>query len=190
MGSDGVEVAKQRNGPVRIGFRGVTKNLFGHVFCPPVRVGAHAGMRGFAQRHVIVSGIDSSGRRENNVVDMVVAHGFTQRNRGEEVVVVIFQRHRNRFTDCLQPGKMNDTSDVIFFKDRIECSTVTDVIFIENEILSRNLLDAFKGFFTGIDQVVDNNHPVSLVQKLNTGMAADKAGSTGNKNVHFFLLSV
>ena len=50
---------------------------------------------------------------------------------------------------------MNDTSNVIFFKDRIECSAVTDVIFIENEILSRNLLDAFKGFFTGIDQVVD-----------------------------------
>ena len=72
----------------------------------------------------------------------------------------------------------------------IECSAVTDVIFIENEILSRNLLDAFKGFFTGIDQVVDNNHPVSLVQKLNTGMAADKASSTGNKNVHFCLLSV
>ena len=50
---------------------------------------------------------------------------------------------------------MNYTSDVIFFKDRIECSTVTDVIFIENEILSRNLLDTFKGFFTGIDKVAD-----------------------------------
>ena len=121
---------------------------------------------------------------------MVVTHGFTERNGREKVVVIVFKRHRNRFADSLQPGKMNDAPDLIFFKDSVKRCPVTDIIFIENEILSRNLLDAFKRFFSGIDQIVNHDDSVTPVQKLDAGMAADKTGSSGDKNIHSFLLSV
>ena len=114
----------------------------------------------------------------------MITHGFTERYSGEQIVVVILERHGHRLPDSFQPCKMDNTVDIILFKDGVKGSPVTDVIFIKHKIFSRDLLDAFQRFFTGIYQVVYNNDSVSFVQKFNACMAADKSGTAGDENVH------
>ncbi len=114
----------------------------------------------------------------------MIPHGFAEADGGEEVVVVVFQRHLHGFSHRLETGKMDRRTDVVLFKDAVERRAVAHVVLIEIHVLAGDLLHALDGFGAGVDQVVDDDDAVALVQKLHTGVAADVPSAAGDQYVH------
>ena len=163
VGADGVEVAQQTDGEIVHRVGGVAQDLLGHILGPAIGVGAVAGVGGLAQRHLVVAGIDRGGGGEDDVFHTVVAHGLTQADGGEEVVVVIFQRHCDRFAHGLEPGKVDRTVDVMLFKDPVKGRAVAHVVFVEVDMPAGDLLNALDGLGAGVDKIVNNDDVVSAL---------------------------
>ena len=121
----------------------------------------------------------------------MVTHGLTETDGGEEVVVIVFKRHLNRFADSLQAGKVNGTVDVVLLEDTVQSGAVTDVLLVERDGFSGDLLNALDGFGRGINKVIDDDDVEIFFQKFNAGVAADVSGAAGDKYGHGkqFLLS-
>ncbi len=184
--ADRIEVAQQAHGEVLDRLGGVAQDLLGHILRPAVGVGAHAGAGALPERHLVVAGVDRRGRGKDDVLHAVVAHGLAETHGGEEVVVIVFQRHRHGFADGLEPGEMDRAVDVVLFKDAVERRAVAHVVFIEGDVLARDLLHAFDGLRAGVDQIIDDDDLVAALEQLHAGVAADIAGAAGDEYVHVF----
>ena len=184
MRADGVEVAQQGHREVVHRLGRVAQDLLGHVLGPAVGVGAHAGLRRLAQRHVVVAGVDGGRGGEHDVVHAVVPHGLAEADGGEQVVVVVLQRHGHGFADRFESGEVDGAADVVLFKNPVERRAVAHVVFVEGHLLAGDLLHALDGLGAGIDEVVDDDHAVAAVQKLHAGVAADVAGAARYQYVH------
>ena len=162
MSADRVEIAQEGDRPVRVGFGGVAQDLLAHILRPAIGVGAHTGVRILPQGHFVITGIDCGRRGENNVADVMVLHCLTECDSGEEVIVIVFQRHRDGFTNGFEPGKVNHAADIMFIKDGIQRGAVTHVVFVEDNIFAGNLLHSFQRLFAGVYKVIDHNNIVPL----------------------------
>ena len=182
--ADGVEVAQQADGKVLHRLGGVAQDLLGHVLRPAVGVGAHAGAGALPEGHLVVAGVDRRRGGEDDVLHAVVAHGLAEAHGGEEIVVVVFQRHRHGLADGLEPGEVDRAVDAVLFKNAVERRTVAHVVLIEGHVLAGDLLYAFDGLDVGVDQIVDDDDIVAAFKQLHAGVAADIAGAAGDEYVH------
>ena len=57
----------------------------------------------------------------------MLAHRVEQRDRADDVVLVVAQRIRDRFADRLEPGEMDDGVDRVLAENPIERVAVADV---------------------------------------------------------------
>ena len=122
---------------------------------------------------------------EDDVLHAVVAHGFAETDRGEEVVVVVFQRHHDRFAHGLEPGEVDRAVDAVLFKDAVEHGAVAHVVFIEGDLFARDHFHTLDRLRAGIYKVVDDDDLMAAVEQLHAGVAADVAGAAGDEDVHF-----
>ena len=178
--ADGVEVAEQDHGELGIGLREVAEDLFGHVLGPAVGIGAAAGDAVLGERHLVRAVVDRGGGGEHDLLGVELAERLGERDRGVQVVVVVFQRLRDGFADRLQPGEMDGAVDLVLGEDAFERGAVADIRLIENDFLPGDLLDAVQGFRVGVVEVVDDDHVHALVEEFDAGVASDVSGSAGD----------
>ena len=181
--ADGVKVAEQHNGKRRICLAGGFQNFLDHELRPAVGIGAAAGLRCFVQRSRLVA-VDRSGGREDKLMAVMLAHDLENSQRGVQVVAVVEQRLFDGLADGLEPGKVDDTGDVIAGKKLVHRSTVAAVCLDKGRTLAGDLLDAVNDLRRAVVQIIDDDNILSCVQQGNGGVAADEPGAAGQKNGH------
>ncbi len=87
-------------------------------------------------------------------------------------------------------GTMNDAADVVGSEDLPQQSFVTDVAFVELDLLAGEFFHTVQALGVGVAQIVDDHHAVAAFQQLHTGVAADISGAAGNKNRHKITLQI
>ena len=105
------------------------------------------------------------------------AHGLQNRQCGVQIVAVVEQRLFDRLADSLEPGKVNDTGNVIIGKQLIHRGLVAAVRLDEDRTLAGDFLDAVDDLRGAVVQIVDDDDILPRVQQGNGGMAADKTGA-------------
>ena len=116
----------------------------------------------------------------------MVSHGTAEGDGRVEIVVVILQRHGNRFTHSLETGKVDGAANVMLFKDTVQSSPVSHIYFIEVQRFAGDLLYTLQRLGTGVYQVIRYDNAVALFKKFNAGVAADIPGAAGYQYIHFF----
>ena len=79
---------------------------------------------------------------------------------------------------------MNACIKLVFAKDFVHRSGITDVCVYERNGGSYKFAHAAEGFVAGIYKVVDDNDAVACFVKFNDCVASDVARSTHNGNFH------
>ncbi len=82
---------------------------------------------------------------------------------------------------------MNYGINLVFCEDFIKTLTVTDIAFVEFNILSRNFFDTFYTFALAVAKIIEYNSVISRIEKLNAGVRTDESGTAGNKNRHLHI---
>ena len=182
--ADGVEVTQQDDAPLGISKSHAGEDLLGHVLGPAIGVGATAGAAVLTQGHLVVSGVNRCRGGEDQILHAHLLHDLGQNQSGIQVIVIVFPGHGNTFANSLQTGKVDHTADLIFCKDLGQQSFVTNVAFVELQILAGQFLHTLQGLGVGIAQIVDDYNTVAAFQQLNTGVGANIAGTAGNQYVH------
>ncbi|CDA78658.1 uncharacterized protein BN558_02070 [Clostridium sp. CAG:242] len=131
MSTDWVEVTQQDDAPFLVSNIQVGKDLLDHNFGVAVRIGC-GGWHAFFERNWIVHAVYGCGGGENDLLAAVFTHALAEHQGAGDVVVVVFQRLLNRFTNCLESCKVDNSFDVLFFKDFIDCRFVQKVCLIKD----------------------------------------------------------
>lgn len=93
----------------------------------------------------------------------MIPHGFTQADRAEKVIIIIFKRHLNTFPYGLQACKVYGTGDGMSFKNAVQRRPVTNIFFVESDFFPGNLLNAVYRLSTAVDKVIDNHDVIATV---------------------------
>ena len=112
----------------------------------------------------------------------MLSHDEAEVKSTGNIVMVILQGLVHRLTYGLETGKVDDTVDFFLFENLFQGSPVQKVDLVEGDFLTRDLLHTVECFPAGIIEVVHNNHFITGVQKLNTGMGTDVACTACNQD--------
>ena len=187
MGAHGVKVAKQNHRPLGVSNGQIPEDLLAHVLGPAVGVGTVAGLGSFPQWHLIITGVNGCGRREDDSLDTALAHHTAQGHGGAQVVFIVLQGLGNGLTNSLQAGKMNGALDCMLVKNLVQQCLITDIALVEGNLLAGDHLHAVQALRVRVDQVINDNRLVTCFNQFNTSVAADIAGAAGNQNFHFVI---
>ena len=154
----GIEVAQQHHAPLRIGSGDVAEDDLAHVLRPAVGVGAVAGLGALGERHLVVAGVHRGGGGEDNALAAVLLHDAAQGEGRVEVVVVIHHGLCHRLAHGLEAGEVDDTVDVVCFKDGAELGLITEIQLVKDGGLAGDLRHALHGLGLGVDQVIHDHH--------------------------------
>ena len=190
MCADRVEVTKQDDVPFRIGGMYVRQDLLQHPLRPAIRVRADALRAVFRDRNEGGISVDRRAGAEDDVLAAMLPHALYQRQGSGNVVGVILDRLLYRFSYRLQSGEMNDRVNLLRGKDAIQAFLVKDIPFHKVQRLSGNLLHPVNRLLAGVVQVVDHRNLITCIQQFHARMAADKPGSSRNKNSHSLFLLI
>ena len=83
---------------------------------------------------------------------------------------------------------MDHRVDAFPLKNSIQRFGIQQVVLIESQFFSGDLLYPFQGLFAGVTEIVHYHHLVARFQQLYTCVAADIAGAAGNQNRHLQIL--
>jgi hypothetical protein len=134
--------------------------------------------------------VNGSARRENELEAIVIAHFVNKVKSARDVVVIIFDRHSDRFTDSLKTRKMDNGIDIVFVKYLLYALTVEKVDFVKLGTDAGNCFDMVNYLCLRIGKVIENNDLLALLNKVNAGMRADIARTAGNKYAHLEYLYI
>ena len=100
-----------------------------------------------------------------------------------EIVAIIHERLCNRFTYSLECCKMYDCIYATLCEESVNGSIVAAINLIERNIVTTcDLLYALKACHVTIGHIVSDYDLIARSDKLDSDMAADIAGTAGNKN--------
>ena len=182
--TDRVEIAQVHDRPFGVRFCDVAQDLFPHVLCPAVGIGAVSGFGGLAQRHLVVAGIDRGGRGKDDVLDVVLCHDLAEHQGGIEIVLIIFHRLGNGLADGLEARKVDGAGNLMLCKDFFQQRLVAHIALDELHRLAGNFGYAVQAFRVGIAEIVNYNRRMACFDQFHTGMAANISGAAGHKYVH------
>ena len=124
MCTDRIEVTKQNNIPFRISLLKVCKNLLDHPLGPSVRIGAYALRAVLSDRNLSGITINSCRRRENNIFNASFSHLIDKCYSTGNIVLIVFNRLMNRFSNSLKACEMNGALDIILTEDLLKDITI------------------------------------------------------------------
>ena len=139
--SDRVKIAKQHDFPAIVRFPYICEDPLLHGLCLAVRIGRDALGALLCDRDK--SGISVDGRRgrEYDLEAAVLSHGLAERQRGAQVVLVVFDRLSRGFTDRLVSCEVNDRVDLLFLKKGVQRGLITDIQLVECRALAGDRFD-------------------------------------------------
>ena len=78
--------------------------------------------------------------------------------------------------------------DIFLFEDISQFVDIADIGEVKFYLFACNFFYSFHGNFFAVAEVVDDNHVVTVVDKVNDRMAADISGAACNQNAHIYVL--
>ena len=106
----------------------------------------------------------------------LLVHGFQQVDRAADVVLVVLQRHLNRFTHRLEAGEMDHRIDFFLPEQTIHRVCVTQICQVKLNVHTGQRLHPAEGVGLGIAEVVHDYDFVAGLEKFQAGMGTDVAG--------------
>ena len=164
MRADGVKITKQHDRECRISLAGGLQDLFNHKLCPAIGIGAAAGLRCLVQRRGLVA-VDRGRGREDELMAVMFAHNFENGQCRVQIVAVIEQRLFDRFTNSLEPGKVNHAGDVVVCKKLVHRGLITAVGLNKGRALAGDFLNAVNDLWRTVVQIIDDDDILSCVQQ-------------------------
>ena len=184
MGAYGVEVAQKYDGKLGVCPGGVFQNLFHHELRPSVGVGAAAARHGFHVGVRVFLAVHGGGGGEHNVVNAALLHAFQQRERGVDVVAIVFDGLAHGFSHRLHTGKMHHAVHGICLHDEAHGVAVAHVRLVCRDGTPGKLLDSFDDFGGAVAVVVHNNDIVTGGHEFHGRVRTDVTGAACKKNNH------
>ena len=121
MGANWVEVAQKRHLEFWIGDGEVLHDLFNHVLGATIRVrNASASNHSFDVFWGFLNAINGSGRREDNLLAVMCAHGLQEIDGAFEVGFVVAQRLLDGFADGLEASEVDYEVEVAFGEELVD----------------------------------------------------------------------
>ena len=162
MRADRVEVAQQRDAPVRLRFLQVSEDLLDHQLAFTVRALRSPGREAFDIRDFWLVAVHGGGGAENKVFHARGAHGGNEFQCAGHVVVVVFQRLGDGFADGFQAGEMDHRFNSVIVKDFRHQRFVTNVAFDKGGAFPAETFNDWQYAAFTVAEIVENNHFVSL----------------------------
>ncbi len=99
----------------------------------------------------LVVSVDCRGRAEDKAFYTVFQAGLCQHDRTEDIVLVVSERDRDRFTDSLVPCEMDDTVKVILREQSIDGCCICNIHLLKWDLGSScDLFQCIEDFHFGI----------------------------------------
>ena len=112
------------------------------------------------------------------------SHDVNEHESAGDIVVVIFPRLCNGFTDRLETCEMDNGVDLFLFEDFVHRIAVENVCEVELHGLAGDGFHAFEGLFAGVAEVVAYNDFIAGILEFDNGMRTDVACAACYKNSH------
>ena len=93
------------------------------------------------------------------------AHNFENGQCRVQIVAVIEQRLFDRFTNSLEPGKVNHAGDVVVCKKLVHRGLITAVGLNKGQALAGDFLNAVNDLWRTVVQIIDDDDILSCVQQ-------------------------
>ena len=190
MGTDGVEITKQNCAEIRVCSAVVGQNPFIHNLSPAIGRGGLNGRHLFLIGMGVIGTVNRGRGRENQTFAAELFHHFHHRHGAVQVIAVVLQGLLDTFAHCFVGCKMNDCIDLLLSKYMAKLILTCAVDLVECRGLTSNFCDIAHSSVMCIIQIVGNDDFVACIQQLHSGMAADIAGATGNKDIHILYLPI
>ena len=187
MRADRVEVAQQRDAPLRLRFLQVGQDLLHHQLAFAVRALRGAGREAFNVRDFGLIAVDGGGGAKDKVFDVRCAHGGNETQSTVDVVIVILKRFRNGFTDGFQTREVDHRFDGVVVKDLGHQRFVADVAFHESRLFTAKAFNHRQHAALTVAQVVEDDDVVTVLQQLHAGMTTYVTATTCYQNSHISL---
>ena len=187
MRTDRVEVAQQRDAPLRLGFLQIGQDLLHHQLAFAVRALRRPGREAFNVRDFRLIAVDGGGRAKDEVFDVGRTHGGDETQGAVDVVVVILERLSNGFTDRFQTCEVDHRFNGVVVKDLGHQRFVTDVAFHERRVFTAKTFNHRQHAALTVAQVVENDDVMAVLQQLHAGMTTDVTATTCYQNSHISL---
>ena len=184
MRTNGIEVTKKNDGEIGVSESCILKNDLEHIFCPAVRIGASANDRSFLDRHLVGSAVNGSGGAENDIVAIILLHGFEKCECGIDVVSVIFDRLLHGFANCFIACEMDDRFGLFSRKELFNGRLVRNVDLIEREILSDDGFDTVDRFGFTVGEIVCDDDIMTELRNFDGSMRTDVACAACKQDFH------
>ncbi|EJX02305.1 hypothetical protein EVA_09588 [gut metagenome] len=161
----------------------VAEDLFNHHLGVAVWVGRR-GRHPFLKWNRVVHAVYRSGGGEDDALALMLLHALAEHQGAGDIIVVVFQWFMHRFAYRFESGKVDDSINLLFFKDTVDSRLIQQVCLIKNRASAGDFFDAVEDLRLGVGEVIDDNNLFAGVDQLNDGVAADKSGSSGDENSH------
>ena len=176
----GIEVA-EHDVVDAAGVDAVEEDAFEHEFAHAVGVDGCLGV-GFVHGDEDGVAVGGAGGGEDELAGVVALHGFEQRERGGEVVAVVFERIRDRFADEGVGGEVEDGFDGLGAEDGVHGGGVAEVCLDEGDGGGDEGVAVAE--FEGID---DDDLFAGFCEHAD-GVGTDVSGAAGDENGHDVVL--
>ena len=180
VGPHGIEIAQEDDLPGGIGNPEIPKDLLDHQLGAAVGIGGGKG-KFLPYRNCSWIAVNSCGRTEDDPLDPTGSHHLAEGNRRADVVVIVIQGSGNRFTHCLETGKMNYGVAGMGGENGLQSGAVPAVNMVKDGSTARNGINAVKDADLAVGEVIRNYDIIAGLQKLHAGVTADVAGAAGDK---------
>ena len=108
--------------------------------------------------------VNGRRRRKDDILTVVVAHDFNERDKPADIAIIIFYRLLYRFAHGLKPRKVYNGVYLVFSKDLAENYLIPYIAFIKLKVLARDLFYTFQRLRFTVRKIIDNDRIVSGVQ--------------------------
>jgi len=188
VGADGVEVAQQHHTPLGVSGHHTLQDLFDHILGPAIGVGTALAEHILPQGHFLRHAIHRGRGGEHQPLAAVLRHDLAQGQGGIQIVAVIAQGNGHTLPHCLQAGEVNHRVESVLVEDAVHGGLVAHVGLVNLDAAAGDLLHPFQGLGIAVGIVIHHHHAVARLEHLHTGMAADKPGAAGQKDIHEIIL--
>ena len=173
MSSHRIEIAKNDRRKIR-GRRSIIRNdLLDHILRPSIRACDVASGTRFCNRQRGWIAINRCRRAENQVFDLIFAHGFQKCEGTVKVSSIILERLLNRFPDSLISRKVHDRIDLMLFENLFQIRRILNVHIIGSDTLSGDFPYPFRNLLRTVIEVICDDYIISQLKQFNCHMATD-----------------
>ena len=187
MRADRIEIPQGNSPDARICRHTIAQEVLAHLLRVPVSRGSRLAGRILRYRQLLRFAVNRCGRREEDVAALLARHLQHVEER-TEVVGVVLERVGNRFTDGFECSKVDNCIYIIVNKQLAYCRNVAEIHLDKRKLATCDLADAVVVGSVAIGKVICDYDIIAALDKFNSNVAADKAGTAGNKHGLFHIM--